>query len=171
MKQSQKHQKEATDSSNASKNKKIESCSNSDFVLTDIFSEHFSENLKHFDIPLNLIIESLKPKLNIKQCSIFEEKIFHNSQYNYFWTWDLLLSFEIYDDSQISLQEIKNFAVKYKKHISDKADRLRCTNLPLIIGLYQITVMGKTKFLLLNRHSFSFSQFHPFKHWYLLSFD
>jgi len=141
------------------------------FEIKELFPEHFTTNHKYFDISLGSIIESLNPNKNRHLCEIFDEKVFQDSKFNDFRTYDMLLKFEIYNCNNFDFNFLEEFAIKYKDYIKSLADNLKSTYIPLIIGVFQIQVFNISKILVLTRHPYCFSQFHDLKYWYVFSFN
>jgi hypothetical protein len=102
-------------------------------------------------------------------CEFFDEKVIQDKEFNDFKTYDVLLRLEVYNMS--ILNQIEKFSYKYKEFISSRAETLKITMLPLVIGIFQVRVMNITNIIVMSRHPYSFQQFHSFKHWIQMSFN
>ena len=150
--------------------KEVEENNNASICEIDcLYKDIFKELLPVFHLSYFSILNSLDPKKNIKLFTLFYEYKKFETKFNGYWTKDLLLQFDLYDVEILTY--LDPFIHKYKEYILTKTNNFEFTFLPLIIGVFKIKYFGFQKVLVLFRHPYAFSTFHPLKSWFILSMN
>ena len=153
------------------KKKKSFNINNLTFKIECLFGEKLFEIFPFFEICVKDLLFSLEINNNSYETfkNFFDLK-YKNNQYNFFYTNDSFLSFEIYDINNISIAHIKEIIDKYQIYLIEKFSKFKPTFLPLIIGLFNINykISKKKEFnkiILLYRNPLCFTKFINYYYW------
>ena len=127
-------------------------------------------NDKNIDSNLNKIIvndDSKKGKDNTyNNESESENKSSESSQSNCYHTYNNLIMIEIYNKSDfIKFNEISELTHSFKDYTLNNVKEIKCTFLPLLIGIFNIKFLGKDKIVIIYRNPLYFSNFSRFNNW------
>ena len=142
---------------------------NNECEIESIYKNIFEEIMPIFHLNYSSILNALDPKKNINLFNIFSENRIQEARFNGFWTKDLLLQFDIYNTNILSYTD--NFMAKYRDYLLSKTQSFGYTFLPLIVGMFKVKYFNIEKVIVLYRHPYAFSTFHPLKSWYILSIN
>ena len=134
---------------------KIESLMNN--VLLDLFP--------YYEIDVKDIINSLNVCNNMNLFYSFFKNKNSNKNYNSYYTFDSLLTFEIYDKNFLSYNQLKSFMNNYKKYFLEKISNFSYTFLPLIVGIFNISYLSYDKVIILYRNPLAFTPNVSFHYW------
>ena len=95
----------------------------------------------------------------------FSQEKLKNESYNNYYTNDLLLSLEIYDEQFFNSKQLKSFIVNYKAYLMDKIENFSYSFLPLIIGIFNIRYLSYNKIIVLYRNPITYSYNINFQSW------
>ena len=141
------------------------------FIIKSYFSEEFFSLFPFYQISINDILNSLNPLYNKKLFFQFTEKKKENVKdksikFDNFYTYNSYLSFELYNENEIfDFSLLKKFIPIYKNYLMNIIKNMNYTFLPLMIGIYKINYLKKSKIIILYRNSLLYSQYNKFKRW------
>ena len=134
---------------------KIESLMNT--VLLDLFP--------FYEIDVKDIINSLNVGNNMNLFHSFFKNKNSDKNYNFYYTSDSFLTFEIYDKNFLSYNQLKSFMNNYKKYFLEKISNFSYTFLPLIVGIFNISYLSYDKVIILYRNPLAFTPNASFHYW------
>ena len=146
------------------------------FHIESYYTEELFLIFPFYQITIKDILNSLNPSLNKK---IYQNLINKkeknkklNDEYNSFkyhsknfFTYNLFLSFETYEKDELNILNMKQFILNYNTYLMKIIKNMEYTFIPLIIGIFEIRVLNKTKIVILYRNPLLYSQFNKFKRW------
>ena len=141
------------------------------FIIESYFSEEFFSLFPFYQISINDILNSLNPLYNKKLFSTFTEKKKEDVKdqsikFDNFYTYNSYLSFEVYNENEIfDFSLLKKFIPIYKNYLMNIIKNMNYTFLPLMIGIYKINYLKKSKIIILYRNALLYSQYNKFKRW------
>ena len=81
-------------------------------------------------------------------------------------TYNSLLMIEIYNKSEfMSINNIPKFVISFKNHAIKAVKNMRCTFLPLIMGIFNIRFMGQNKIVIVYRNPLNFINYVYYNEW------
>jgi len=81
-------------------------------------------------------------------------------------TYNSLLMIEIYNKSEfMSINNIAKFIISFKNHAIKAVKNMRCTFLPLIMGIFNIRFMGQNKIVIVYRNPLNFINYVYYNEW------
>ena len=138
-----------------------------------LVTSHQKENFQQLNNNLNIniisIVEALNPKKNSKICKNLEAKLDLNSAYNEFYSYDCLITFEIYEFTII--EQIESTLREYFCYMKEHKTSFQKTYFPLIIGCFSIKYLDQQYVIVINRNPYAFSTFHEMRHYFIMSID
>ena len=146
------------------------------FHIESYFTEELFSIFPFYQITIKDILNSLNPSFNKK---IFQNLINkkeankklddkYNSlkyQSKNFFTYNSFLSFETYESDEFNISNMKEFILNYNSYLLNIIKNMEYTFLPLIIGIFEIKILNKTKIVILYRNPLLYSQFNKYKRW------
>ena len=142
---------------------------NIEFKIETLFSDAFFEIIPFLQLNINNILKSLEPSYNKKLFEVFIKKIspYKNKlEQNIFYTYDSLLSLEVYDKNDfIEFEDLKKFVYIYKDYLLKTLKNMDYTFLPLLLGIYYININGLSKIVIIYRNPLNFTTFSNFNNW------
>ena len=154
--------------SNLKKNKLNKNNINDDevkFLIKSLTDEDLFDLNPYLNLNVKDIIKSLDISDNMDLFSKFSKEKLKNESYNNYYTNDLLLSLEIYDEHFFNSKQLKSFIVNYKSYLMDKIENFSYSFLPLIIGIFNIRYLSYNKIIVLYRNPITFSYNINFQSW------
>ena len=142
--------------------------SKSEFKIESLFNNDFLELFPFYQIHVKDILNSLEPGNNKEifiNLSNLKESVSLLSSTSGFYTFDSFLFFEIYNTKDFSVDKLKTFVSKYKEYLLEVVKNMDFTFLPIIVGIYNITILGNDKLIILYRHPLSSTQYSHFNQW------
>lgn len=146
-------------------------CSSIEFTIESLFNDILFELFPFYQINIKDLLTSIDPSANKKLFQDFlkadnnEDKAAFLSSSNGFYTYDSFLFFESYDSKSFSFDQLKTFLKSYHDYLLDVIKNVSYTFIPLIIGVYNIEVLGMNRLVILYRHPLSFAPCVKFNHW------
>ena len=135
------------------------------FSIKSLTNEDLFDLNPYLNLNVKDIIKSLNISDNMDLFSKFSQEKLKNESYNNYYTNDLLLSFEIYDEQFFNSKQLKSFIVEYKAYLMDKIENFSFSFLPLIIGIFNIRYLSYNKIIVLYRNPITFSYNINFQSW------
>ena len=135
------------------------------FSIKSLTDEDLFDLNPYLNLNIKDIIKSLNISDNIDLFSKFSQEKLKNESYNNYYTNDLLLSLEIYDEQFFNSKQLKSFIVNYKAYLMDKIENFSYSFLPLIIGIFNIRYLSYNKIIVLYRNPITFSYNINFQSW------
>ena len=142
--------------------------SKSEFRIESLFNNDFLELFPFYQIHVKDLLNSLEPSNNkdiFINLSNLKESVSLLSSTSGFYTFDSFLFFEIYNTKDFSVDKLKTFVSKYKEYLLEVVKNMDFTFLPIIVGIYNITILGNDKLIILYRHPLSSTQYSHFNQW------
>ena len=145
-------------------------CSTIEFTIESLFNDILFELFPFYQINIKDLLTSIDPSANKK---LFQDFLKDNSgdqaaflsSSNGFYTYDSFLFFESYDSKSFSFDQLKSFLKHYHDYLLDVIKNVSYTFIPLIIGVYNVEVLGLNRLVILYRHPLSFAPCAKFNHW------
>jgi len=135
------------------------------FSIRSLTDEDLFDLNPYLNLNIKDIIKSLNISDNMDLFSKFSQEKLKNESYNNYYTNDLLLSLEIYDEQFFNSKQLKSFIVNYKNYLMDKIEKFSYSFLPLIIGIFNIRYLSYNKIIVLYRNPITFSYSINFQSW------
>jgi hypothetical protein len=135
------------------------------FSIKSLTNDTFFEINPNYNLKIKDIIKSLDISNNIELFDKFSEEKIKNESYNNFYTKDILLSIEIYDEQLFTNNQLNTFILDYKNYLQDKITNFSYTFLPLIIGIFNIKYLSYNKIIVVSRNAITFSYNINFNYW------
>lgn len=149
----------------------LSDCSKIEFKIESLFNDILFQLFPFYQITVKDILASLDPSANKKLFVEFlkeeqgSDKPTLLSSTNGFYTYDSFLFFESYDTTTFTFEQLKKFLTKYNNYLLDVIKNVSYTFLPLIVGVYNIEVLGMHRLIIAYRHPLSFAPYAKFNHW------
>ena len=90
----------------------------------------------------------------------------NSNKFNCYKTHNSLLMIEIYNKSEfMSIFEIPKFIISFKNYAIKTVKNMRCTFLPLIMGIFNIRFMGQNKIVIVYRNPLNFINYVYYNEW------
>ena len=143
----------------------------SEFRIETLFNNELLELFPFYQIHVQDLLKSLDPSNN--------KDIFYNlatqkndaqnvsllSTNSGFYTHDSFLFFEVYEANDFPDETLHTFVVKYKEYLLNTLKEMEFTFIPIIVGIYNITILDNDKLIFLYRHPLSFTHYSQFNQW------
>lgn len=134
---------------------------NNEFEFDAMFAGKINKLFPRYKICIDDIIEALNPKSNYNLANTFWEKRSNDQNYNFYYTHNNLLMFEVYNYEEeelfINKKKIDSFIDEYNKNlIEDIFSGNKKTFLPLIIGMFSLSYKDYKKIIVLYRNPLAF---------------
>ena len=134
---------------------------NNEFEFDAMFASKINKLFPRYKISIDDIIDALNPKSNYNLANTFWEKRSTDQNYNFFYTHNNLLIFEVYnyeeEDQFINKKKIDTFIDEYNKNlIEDIFNGNKKTFLPLMIGMFSLSYKDYKKLIVLYRNPIAF---------------
>jgi hypothetical protein len=85
---------------------------------------------------------------------------------NLYYTHDLYLMYEIYDEKDfVNLEELNMIISEYNKYLLSTVKNINYSFLPLILGIFRLEIFDSNKIIIVYRNPLYFSNFSNFNHW------
>ena len=137
--------------------------------IESILPQYFFELFPFYQLKINSIMKSINPTQNLKLFNFFVEQSTKNEinmEKNLYYTYDLLLMYEVYDKNDfLDFNELKKIISLYKTNLLNRVKNMNFTFLPLIIGIFNIELFGNEKIVILYRNPLYFSSFNKYNFW------
>ena len=91
-----------------------------------------------------------------------DDEIYEN---NLYYTTDLYLMYEIYDEDEFNFEKLKNIIIEYDKYLLSVVKNMKFSFLPLILGIFNIEIFNCKKFIILYRNPLYFTNFNIYNRW------
>lgn len=150
----------------------LSDCSKIEFKIESLFNDILFQLFPFYQITIKDILASLDPSANKKLFIEFlkeeeegSDKPTFLSSTNGFYTYDSFLFFESYDTRTFTFEQLKKFLTKYNNYLLDVIKNVSYTFLPLIVGVYNIEVLGMHRLIIAYRHPLSFAPYAKYNHW------
>ena len=135
------------------------------FSIKSLTDEDLFDLNPYLNLNIKDIIKSLNISDNMDLFPKFSQAKLKNESYNNYYTKDLLLSLEIYDEQFFNSKQLKSFIVDYKAYLMDKIENFSYSFLPLFIGIFNIRYLSYNKIIVLYRNQITFSYNINFQSW------
>ena len=135
------------------------------FSIKSLTNDCFFDINPYYNITIKDIIKSLDISNNMELFDKFSEEKMKNESYNNYYTKDILLNIEIYDELSLNNFQLKTFIFDYKNYLLDKITNFSYTFLPLIIGIFNIKYLSYNKIIVVSRNPLTFSYNINFNFW------
>ena len=135
------------------------------FSIKSLTNDCFFDINPYYNITIKDIIKSLDISNNMELFNKFSEEKMKNESYNNYYTKDILLNIEIYDEQCFTNAQLKTFIYEYKNYLLNKITNFSYTFLPLIIGIFNIKYLSYNKFVVVSRNPITFSYNIDFNFW------
>jgi len=166
-----------------------------DFKIENLFASDLFELFPFYQMNINSIINSLEPSRNLrvfnkfanrnkrKRVKVKKERFSVRSNYgnnyeekdeeedddiyenNLYYTTDLYLMYEIYDEDEFNFEKLKNIIIEYDKYLLSVVKNMKFSFLPLILGIFNIEIFNCKKFIILYRNPLYFTNFNVYNRW------
>ena len=147
-------------------------------ISTIIKSLNPARNIKLFEkfvkrnngIQTNYTIVNKNRCLSVKSIKIDENDDKDDNkkemEKNLYYTHDLYLMYEIYDEKDfVNLEELNMIISEYNKYLLSTVKNIKYSFLPLILGIFRLEIFDLNKIIIVYRNPLYFSNFCNFNHW------
>lgn len=133
------------------------------------FIERNTKNRNKFTIMNQNDIISVKSFINNNDnLNTLDEDIVNkkDSEKNLFYTHDLLLMYEIYEEKNfIKFEEFQKIIKEYNRYLLSIVQNMSYSFLPLILGVFNLEIYDSNLIVILYRNPLYFTGFNNFNHW------
>ena len=158
--------------SNSNENQKIiennlNKMANQIIKMSDNDSKSFNENeIIRIDENKNITNDNNGNKSYSDNNESSESGNSNSNKFNCYNTFNSLLMIEIYNKSEfMSINNIPKFIISFKNHAIKAVKNMRCTFLPLIIGIFNLRFMGQNKIVIVYRNPLNFINYVCYNEW------